>query len=395
MPTSSSVSRRSFMTMATGAASAMRVVGANDRVRLGIVGTGGRGKYLMGEANRGNIEWVGVCDVWKTRQAEAQKIAARKNNQPAAFTDYRELLDRKDIDAVIVATTDHNHVQVALDACKAGKDIYVEKPMSSVPAQGAPLVKAVRDSGRVLQTGVQQRSMRHFIEAKQRFFDSGLIGRVNMVRTIWNGNSGYLESPPPGMERKPDDLDWDRWLGWLPKRPWDPKMYFNRFAYWDVSSGAQTGGLFVHQVDVVHWYLNLTKADSAVASGGIFAYDDGRDAPDNINLILKYPQKVLVTFEATLGVPEEADIVFSGTGGTLSIFRSRYRFRPSGANRAAGEIVVDGARDEGAHMDNWLDCIRTRKDPNATVEHGHRGAMACHIAYKQQTQVAWRKEWDL
>ena len=392
------LSRRSFLTTAATAASAARAMGANDRVRLGIVGTGGRGKYLMGEANRGNIDWVAVCDVWKVRQAEGQKVAARKGSNPAAYTDHRELLDRKDIDAVIVATTDHNHVRVALDACAAGKDIYCEKPMSSTAEQGPPLVRAARAAKIVLQTGVQQRSMKHFIDAKQRFFDSGAIGRVNMVRTIWNGNSGYLEKPPAGMERKPDDLDWDRWLGHLAKRPWDPKMYFNRFAYWDVSSGAQTGGLFVHQVDVVHWYLGLTKCDSAVASGGILAYDDGRDAPDNINLILRYPQKVMVTFEATLGVAEEADIVFSGTGGRLSIFRRSYRFHPTGAKDASADVTMDGARDEGAHMDNFLDCVRSRKDPNSTVEHGHWGAMACHIgnlAYKAQTQVGWKKEWDL
>jgi predicted dehydrogenase len=187
-------------------------------------------------------------------------------------------------------------------------------------------------------------------------------------------------------------------LAWLPKIAWDPKRYFNRFAYWDFSTGGQTGGLFVHMIDVVHWYLGLTRAASAVALGGIYRYPDGRDTADNINAIVTYPKNLNVTFEASITDmvgKQSADIVFLGTGGRLHIFRGGYRFIPKDAK--APEITAPGTP-EGAHMKNWLDCIRTRKDPAANVEDGHFGAMACHMinmAYKARTRVDWKPEWSL
>jgi predicted dehydrogenase len=380
------------------AASAGRVLGANDRVRLGIIGTGGRGSYLMRTANQvGNIQWVAVCDAWDARRDKAVETAG---GDVEAYADYRQLLDRNDIDGVIVATWDNLHAQIAVDACRAGKDVFVEKPMTSLPMQGHPVVRAVRETKRIVQVGVQQRSMAHFIEAKSRFFDSGLIGDVHMVRTIWNANSGYLTPVPPGMEQKPPGLDWEACLGSLPKIAWDPKRYFNRFAYWDLSTGGQTGGLFVHMVDVVHWYLGLQRPLAAVAAGGIYQYDDGRDTPDNVNFALEYPEKVNVTFEATITdmIPRQAaDIVFMGTGGRLSIFRSGYTFLPSKKNEHVGEIVSKGSP-EAAHMANWLDCIRSRREPNANAVDGHYSSMACHIgnlAYQEKRRVEWKKEWDV
>jgi predicted dehydrogenase len=261
------LSRRSVL--AWTAASASRIFGANERIRLGVIGTGGRGQHLMRMANQaGGIEWVALCDAWDQRRDAAAQFAA--GAQVAKIGDCRALLDRKDIDGVIVATWDHLHSRIAAAACRAGKDVFVEKPMTSLPAQGPELASVVRSTGRVLQVGVQQRSISHFIEAKQRFFDSGLIGDVNLVRTWWNANDGYLTPVPPGMDKKPEGLDWDACLGWLPKIPWDPKRYFNRFAYWDFATGGQTGGLFVHLVDVVHWYLGLTAPRAAAGMGWHF-----------------------------------------------------------------------------------------------------------------------------
>lgn len=380
------------------AASAARVAGANDRIRLGIIGTGGRGTYLMKAANSvGGHEWVAVCDAWDVRRDQA---AAVTGTSVEKYADYRKLLERKDVDAVIVATLDHLHARVAVDACNAGKDVYVEKPMTSLPTQGHTMARAVKENKRILQVGMQQRSMAHFIEAKQRFFDTGLIGKVNMVRTVWNANGGYLYKPPEGMEQKPEGLDWDACLGDLRKIPWDPKRYFNRFAYWDFATGGQTGGLFVHWVDVAHWYLGLHKAKAAVAMGGIYRYKDGRDTPDNINAIVEYPEDVVITFEATLtdmNAKECMDIVFHGSGGRLSITRSGYRFLPSKENAQQGEMIAEGSR-ESSHMANFFDCVRSRNKPNADVVEGHYSALACHIvniAYKKGSRAVWQKEWDL
>ncbi|MBW7998034.1 MAG: Gfo/Idh/MocA family oxidoreductase [Candidatus Glassbacteria bacterium] len=398
------ISRRSFLagslaaaTVAT-AVSSKRVLGANDRVRLGVIGSGNRSRSLMRNLNDiGKIEWVALSDVWDERMNGAEEISGPVDKYP----DYRKLLERKDIDGVIVGTFDHMHARITVDACRAGKDVYVEKPMTSLPVQGLEVVRAAGETGRIVQVGMQQRSIPHFKEAKAKFFDSGLIGEVNMVRTIWNGNGGYTFPVPPGLERKPGGLDWEACLAWLPKIPWDAKRYFNRFAYWDFSSGGMTGGLFVHMVDVVHWFLGLSKPVSAVALGGIYQYDDGRDTPDNINLVLDYP-KVNVTFEATItdmASPEVADIVFMGTGGRLSIFRSSYTFLTSGDDKPAREITVKvpyGSAKQ--HLAEWLECMRSRNKPSADAVEGHYSSMACHIgniAYKEKRRVEWQEEWDL
>jgi predicted dehydrogenase len=398
----SRVSRRTFMKTTTAtalAASSLRVLGANDRLRLGIIGTGDRGKYLMGQANKvGGFDWAAVCDAWDRRMDEAAAVA----KQPVAKdADYRRLLDRKDIDGVIVATWDNMHSQITVDACKAGKDVYVEKPMTSLPMQGHDIVNAARQNQRIIQVGMQQRSMANFIEAKKKIVDAGLLGQVHMVRTIWNANRGYLTPVPPGMEQKPADLNWEACLGWLPTIPWDPKRYFNRFSYWDLSTGGQTGGLFVHMVDVVHWFLDITKPAAAVAVGGIYQYDDGRDTPDNVNFILEYPNKSNVTFEATISdlIPQgSADIVFMGTGGRLNIFRGGYKYLPAEKNKAVGELKGGGAAEVEPHMANWFDSMRTRKKANADELAGHYSSMACHIgniAYQKKARVEWEKEWDV
>ena len=392
----SAVSRRGFLAGAATAASAARVLGANERVRIGIIGAGGRGTYLMKQANQcPDKEWVAVCDAWDQRRDKAVELTGP---QVQKYADYRKLLDRKDIDGVIVATWDNMHCQIAADACRAGKDVYVEKPLSSRPEQAPPLVRIVRETARVVQVGVQQRSTPHFLEAKQRFFESGEIGEVHMVRTVWNNNGGYRFRPPAGMETKPAGLDWEVCLGSLPKIPWDAWRFFNHFSYMDQCCG-QVGGLFVHMIDVVQWYLGITKPARVAALGGIYEYKDGRDTPDNIYLIAEYPERLAVNFEATVTDrvgPESEDIVFFGSKGRLHIFRYGYRFLPAGIKNVAQAVTAPGTPD--THMRNWIDCIRSRKQPNATVEQGHYGAMACHmgnLAWKENRMVEWRKEWDL
>lgn len=394
----SRISRRGFVGGALTAASAMRVMGANDRIRLGAIGTGGRGRYLMSQANKaGGIEWVAVCDAWDVQRDRAEETAGAKVEK---YADYRKLLDRKDIDAVIIATWDHAHCALAVDACRAGKDIYVEKPMTLHPMEGHKIVKAVRESKRIVQVGTQQRSYPHFIEAKEKFIDSGLIGKVTMVRSIWNGNGAYRNmKPPDGYEQKPVGMDWETCQGDLPKVPWNPKRYFNHYVYWDYSTNAQMGGLFVHMVDVVHWYMKVEKPLAATCMGGIYLGKEDRDTADNINAILEYPGDVLVTFEANVSDmirKESEDIVFMGTGGRLSIFRWGYRFLPAKENESAGEQTA-GPTPE-LHVANWLDCVRSRKKANVDEVAGHYSAMACHIAnisYKEKRQVTWRKEWEV
>ncbi|HWQ52241.1 MAG TPA: Gfo/Idh/MocA family oxidoreductase [Bryobacteraceae bacterium] len=390
-----SLSRRGFVGAVT-AASAGRVLGANDRIRLGIIGSGGRGRYLMSHANKaGNIQWVAAADAYDVQRERAEKAAGTPIDK---YVDYRKVLDRKDIDAVIIATWDHMHSEIAVAACRAGKDLYVEKPLTLHPMEGHQIVRAVRQHKRILQTGTQQRTYPHFIEAKERFIDSGRIGRVTMVRTIWNGNRAYRnQAPPPGMAAKPEGMDWDTCQGRLPKVPWDAKRYFNHYVYWDYSTNAQMGGLFVHMVDVAHWYLKVARPLAATCMGGIYLGQEGRDTADNINSIVEYPGGLLVTFEANVTdviAKENADIVFMGTGGRLHIFRHGYRYLPS--EEGAQEIV--GGPTPELHVANWLECVRSRKPAACDEAAGHYSAMACHIcniSYREKRRVTWQKEWDV
>jgi predicted dehydrogenase len=396
-------SRREFLAGSSAAIVAGRtasVLGANDRIRLGVIGSGGRAQHLTQQLNQvGGIQWVAVSDVWATRCDQWEQ---RAQNKVAKYSDYRSLLDRQDIDGVVIGTFDHVHAQITVDACQADKDVYVEKPMTSLPEQGLDVVAAAREARRIVQVGMQQRSIDYFLEAKERFVDNGRIGDVHMVRTIWNKNAGYTVKVPPGMETKPSDLDWRACLAWLPEIPWDPKRYFNRFAYWDFSTGGMTGGLFVHMVDVAHWYLGIQKPESAVGLGGIYHFKDGRDTPDNINLTLQYGEGVNITFEATItdfAGREVTDILFMGTGGRLSIFRDGYTFLTPPERGRSQEITHKGPYANSAgHLKNWLDCMRSRRKPNADEVEGHYSAMACHIgnlAYRRQQSVKWEKEWDV
>jgi predicted dehydrogenase len=393
---SSKLTRRAFVGSALTAASAMRVLGANDRIRLGVIGTGGRGRYLMGQANKaGGVQWIAVCDAWDVQRDRAEKLAGVGVDK---YVDHRRLLDRKDIDAVIIATWDHCHCVLMVAACRAAKDVFVEKPMTLLPMEGHQIVKAVRENKRILQVGTQQRSYPHFIEAKERFIDSGLIGKITMVRTIWNGNEAYRnQKPPDGFEKKPEGMDWEICQGHLPKVPWNPKRYFNHYVYWDYSTNAQMGGLFVHVVDVVHWYLKVDRPLTASCMGGIYLGREDRDTADNINAILEYPGDLLVTFEANVTDMirnESENMVFMGTGGRLNIFRWGYRFLPS---EKGSEEIKAGPSPE-LHVANWLESIRSRKKPHCDEIEGHYSAMACHIcniSYKENRQVTWQKQWDL
>jgi len=390
------ISRRGMVGAVT-AASAGRIIGANNRIRLGVIGTGGRGRYLMSNANKtaSGIQWVAIADAYDLQRDRAEDAAGTKVDK---YADYRNVLDRKDIDAVIIATWDQAHCEMAVAACEAGKDLYVEKPLTLHPMEGHQIVKAVRQHKRVLQTGTQQRTYPHFIEAKERFIDSGKIGRITMVRTIWNGNGAYRnQKPPAGMTQKPPGLDWDVCQAPLPKVPWDAKRYFNHYVYWDYSTNAQMGGLFVHMVDVAHWYLKVDKPLAAVCMGGIYLGHEGRDTADNINSIVEYPGGLLVTFEANVTdmlAKENADIVFMGTGGRLHIFRYGYRYLPA---EKGAEPIIAGATPE-LHVANWLDCMRSRKPAACDENAGHYSAMACHIcniSYKEKRRVEWREEWNV
>jgi predicted dehydrogenase len=388
------------------AASPGRVLGANDRIRIAVIGTGGRGQWLMKALNKiapGDMQLVAVCDVYDVRRAEAVKIAGEAAEQ---YADYKQVLTRKDVDAVIVATPDHWHASVAVDALNAGKDVYVEKPMVHYPKDGLAIVKAARANKRIVQVGMQGRGLPHFVEAKQKYIDTGVIGKVGLARTWYTSNTGYVKTAPPGFEKKPEGLDWERWLGPGPKVPWNPEIYFSPYK-WLHYDGGMIMGIAIHVLDSAHHWLSLRKPLSAMAGGGTYFYKDGRDTPDVVTFILDYPQEVTVTFTAECltapGVKTSAGVELRGTGGTLWAERyvqdTGYIYTPNDkfSKEPPARVPAANANAENI-LKNWLECIRDRKKPVANEEEGYYTAVACFMAaraFRTKSRVVWNRSWDL
>jgi predicted dehydrogenase len=367
------------------AASYSRVLGANDRIQLGAIGVGDRGRHVLGMFQKSPAVQVGaVADIYGVSIDHALQQAPGAKS----FTDYRQLLEMKELDAVLIATPDHWHARTAIDALNAGKDVYVEKPLTRTIEEGPQIVKAARVNERVCQVGMQQRSGPHYIRAKKEYIEAGKLGKITLCRTWWHGNSYHLRKAPASLQQKPSNLDWARFLGPVRWRDWDPQQYYNWRAYLDFGGG-QVTDLFTHWIDVVHMFMGKEVPTSAVASGGVYAYKDGRTAPDTINVLLEYPDDYTATFEATL-VPgiTGAAVEFCGTKGRLWIDRSRYEWHPLGGQP---EIVQNGNYDFTLdHVNNFLDCMRTRQRPNGDVLIGHRSAQASHlgnIAYEQRRRI--------
>lgn len=382
------VPRRAFLRGVTAATalSYSRVFGANDRVQLGLIGCGERGRSDMGKfIKAGNTDVVALCDIYGAQTDRAKQDAPNARS----FTDHRALLALKDVDAVLIAVPDHWHAAIAIDALNAGKDVYVEKPLTLKIDEGPVIVKAARLNNRICQVGMQQRSGKHYLEAKQLYMDTGKLGKITLARTWWHGNGYHLRKAPASLQTQPANLDWAHFLGPLKWRDWDPQQYWNWRAYLDFGGG-QVTDLFTHWIDVVHMFMGQDNPISASAAGGVYHYKDGRTAPDTINVLLEYPSQFTATFEATLapGITGAA-IEMCGTEGRLWIDRSRYEFHPPGRNAQA--TVVQASSDlDLDHVQNFLECVRSRKLPNGDVLIGHRSAQASHLgnlSYVQKRRI--------
>jgi predicted dehydrogenase len=397
-------SRRDFLRAATSvastsamamtAASYSRVMGANDRINIGLIGAGDRGNHVMSLfQNRPEVQVVAVCDAWGDRVESTRK----KASGAAGFADYRKLLETKPLDAVLIATPDHWHTTIAIAAINAGKDVYVEKPLTRVPEEGPLIVKAARENNRICQVGMQQRSGSHYRAAKEKYFDTGKLGSITLARTWWYGNSWHLRKAPPSLHTKPDNLDWASFVGPVKWRDYDPQQFYNWRAYLDFGGG-QVTDLFTHWIDVVHMFMGKEIPCSASATGGVYHYRDGRTAPDTINVNLEYPDPnpFTATFEATLvpGIKGEA-VEICGSEGRLWIDRSRYEYYPVNAKEPAEvmkTVAIEGTNDPltQEHVNNFLECMRSRQLPNGDVLIGHRSAQASHlgnISYVERRRI--------
>jgi predicted dehydrogenase len=376
--------RRDFIRHATGATVAMtaasysRVLGANDRMRLALIGCGGRGEHVMKNCQLDpGVEVVALCDVWDERIAERRKVAPKAD----ALADHRAVLDRKDVDAVIVATPDHWHTDVTIDAMNAGKDVFVEKPLTFRREEGPRIVEAVEKTGRICQVGTQQRSGEYWMRARDEYVRPGKLGPIHMIRTCWHSNWRNWQKPMSvPFTEKPTTLDWERWLGQVSWREWNPYQYFHYRSFLDFGGGKITD-LFTHWIDAVHMIMGVDNPVSVAAAGGVLQLHDGRDAPDNIHLLLEYPDDFVVTFESTSipGTPPWG-ITFYGTEASLYINRDRFEVRPNEEGAEPLVVELSQSRLDERHAEDFLECLRTRKEPNCTAYMGHRSAQASHLA---------------
>lgn len=368
-----------------------KVLGANDRVRLGVIGTGNRGSDVMAFFQKEpDVEVVALCDVYEKAVLAAKE---KTGGKAQTYGEYKELLASKDVDAVLIATPDHWHMQMAVDACNAGKAVYVEKPLTWAWQEGHKIIDAVKANKTILQVGLQQRSGTHYAEAKREYFDSGKIGKITFVRTYWHGNGYHLRKP--NFTEQPAGLDWKKWLGSAKSRPFNAHQFYNWRAYFDFGGG-QITDLFTHWIDVVHWFVGDDLPIAATAAGGVFHYKDGRTAPDTISIQLEYAKDWISTFDATL-VPggRGAAIEFMGSGGNLYIDRAGYRFTPPFVRGQAPQPPVNGKAPmalETEHVRNFVACVKSRKTPNSDVVSGHRSALASNlgkIAYLQKKRITF------
>jgi predicted dehydrogenase len=376
--------RRTFFTAATGLALGTRMAaasaqGANNRVRIGVIGTGSRARGLMGHFTKlPGAEVVSICDVYEPRLLQARDLVG-----PAATTvaDYRRILDDRGIDAVVIATPDHWHKAMTLDAVAAGKDVYVEKPVSHTIDEGAEMVKAIEGSKQIVQTGTQQRSWDHWVLGKQ-IVDSGRLGQITFVQTFWYQHARAGNYPSVSLEQ----LDWKRWLGSAPDQPFRPERFFQWRHFWDFGGGGITD-LMTHWIDVVHWYMDVDAPLTAAATGRNYNLELW-EAPDTVTVTLEFPKNFMAAYLGTyVSRVDDGGLEFRGDRGTLKIDRARLAFYRDDAAYAPGshtpepEIFVRSSGDGTfTHMQNWLDCIRSREQPNAHIRVAHQSARTSHLA---------------
>ena len=382
-------SRRHFLAAsAAGAASLAFPVearGANETINVGLIGVGGRCRALASALVKvPDVRIAAVCDVYGPNLDHGRSIA-----DPKAFAsaNYKELLDRKDLDAVLIATPDHWHTPIAVAACQAGKDVYVEKPLTHNLEEGKSIVEAQNANRRVVQVGTQQRSMPQFQRGREMIRE-GRLGTIRKVHLTWNRNADRARRGPQGVDAA--RLDWKAFLGNAPAQPFDEYRYRNWRWFWDFGGGIFTD-LMVHQIDIVHLLLGLDHPSSATSIGSFQQNEGVWETPDTVQTLMTYPGGVQMHFEGTFSNAREGEcIVFMGTAASLYLDRGRMEVTPERGKGKADALVIgsgpkgkdfyDQPDGELLHLTDWVRCIKTRSTPAAPAEAGVSAASAAHLA---------------
>ena len=389
--------RRTLLAGAVAAPAILRAQGANNRIRTAHIGLGNMGtgnlKYAMAQPS---VEVAALCDVKTGALEQAMTLAHGAGHHPRQVRDFREILADKSIDAICIAAPDHWHAYMTVEGCKAGKDVWVEKPACTAVDEGFKMVAAARKYDRVVQVGTMQRSGEHFQKAVD-FIREGHLGKVTLVRTF-----NYMRLPQAGNGHPPDTdppagVDWDLWLGPAPFHRYNPVRASHEFRrYWDYAGGMLTDW-GAHWIDIVQMAMDEAMPVKIAANGGRFWVTDDRETPDTLQALYTYPSGLLASYETRPNNMRPADgvtqgIIYYAGEGTMVLNRSGYHVYPEKGSRLEEFEVKSSNNSNLAHWANFLDCIRTRRRPNSDIERSFRSSAACllgNIAWRTNLQLTW------
>lgn len=406
-------SRRQFLNKSTLALAAAPIllpritragdVGANDKLRLGLIGSGDRGQYVLNYFLKNpEVDCIIACDVDDSRSAKtAETVEKSRGKRPETCRDFRRVLDRKDIDAVLIATPDHWHALPTVSACQAGKDVYVEKPLAKTIDEGRAMLEASLRHKRIVQMGTQWRSGTHFKEAID-FIHSGKLGKVGLVRGwVYLDWVGGIGNPPDSQPPAP--VDYDFWLGPAPKHPFNKnRFHFNFRWFWDYAGGLMTDW-GVHLINVMLWAMGPEHPKSVMSSGGKFVVNDNTETPDTQVAFYEFPSYMLL-WEHRVGSNNGLEgqrwgIRFTGSEGTLLISEAGWEVTPERKSKKLDPAKVlkfpAGPDEVPAHVRNFLDCVKSRQQPNENLTVGHHVSSVAHlgnIAYRTKRKIFWDGE---
>ena len=437
------ISRRDFLGKAAAAAagaavlsttarSYSRIIGANDRIRIGQIGCGSRAfghrEMIRDSQKEGNIELYSVCDIWSVNRQKAADDAKKLfGTTPKTFKYSEEMLADPDLDAVMIATGDHQHARIMAEVVKAGKDCYCEKPMANTLEDAKLARDTVLASDRVVQIGSQWLS-EPYQHAAREIIRSGKLGKITKIEQSWNFNGPRWHVPkdPDITLINEKDTDWNRWLLGRPWRPFDPVVYFE-FRIFKEFSGGITDQWYSHAAGLAHFYLDTFIPDDTVSNGGIFAWHDVRENPDTFECLSTFAQKeVLYSYNSSYGNSYGDHTIIRGTEGTLysaggegspqwwflpethSGWDSNIIFQKKFDQTPKPELVTIPGHTEipptelndfaKPHMDNWIECMRSRKTPNGSIQTGYAHSVAVVMAtrsFREGKKIYWDRKNEL
>jgi predicted dehydrogenase len=417
-------------TLGMSAKSYGRIIGANERVNVGVIGFSDRFKdallpSFLDAYKTTNFDIIGVSDIWKKRREEGQGILKQKfDHDIAAYRNNDELFQNKDIHAVFIATSDFQHATHTIEAVKAGRDTYTEKPLAETMEDAKAVLKAVKDSGKIVQIGSQRRSGINY-KAANDFIREGKFGPIVMVELTWNVNQpGRWRRPSLVSQLKEEDTDWKRFLINRPYEPFNARKHLEYRLFWPYSSGIP-GQWMCHQIDTVHWFTGLSHPRSVAVNGGTYVWQDGRQNADTMTAVFDYGPlddrskgfQVVFTSRQTNAAGDVKEIYYSN-GGTLNLdtnkitpegglterYASAMGMKPNLlpqlslnelAEKVSTEASTGGDTLTKAHVRNWMDCVRSRKQPNAPVEAGYNHSIAVimtNAAYRSGQKVTFNEK---